>query len=135
MTHRFESRDVLVAIGVEILLGVVDCHAAVDIGCIMALCAQLSIWVLRHSFVRAILMSEVHHCRPVVRNVLGVGAGRTGTLTANVSFHRSIESISTDDLMNVGRGNAVRFDEGVKTLDCQCRASKPQGGVTESSLE
>lgn len=50
-TYRLEGCDVLVSIRAEVLLCVVNRHAAIDIGGIMALGTQLSICVLRHSFV------------------------------------------------------------------------------------
>jgi hypothetical protein len=93
---------VLVTVRIEVLLSIVDCHATFDVGRVMALGTQLSIWVLWHPHVGAVLMSEVHHRRPIVGEILSVSACCATTLLANVPFHSRIESISANNLMNVG---------------------------------
>jgi len=98
----FESGDMLVTVRIEVLLRIIYCHSAIDILRISALGTQLSIWVLWHPFVGTVLMSEVHHRRPIVREILSICTGCAASLLANVSFHRRIESISANNLMNVG---------------------------------
>lgn len=79
----------------------------------MAFSTQLSIWVLRHPLVGAVLVFEIHDRRPIVGEILGVSACCATTLLANVTFHAGIESISADNLMNVGGRDASRFDERI----------------------
>lgn len=109
LTCRFESRDMLIPIRIEVLLGVVDCHATLDIGCIASLCAQLSIWILRHPLVGTVFVPEVHCCRPVVGKVLGVSTSGTASLLADIPLHCSVECISTYDLMDMGGRNSIRL--------------------------
>lgn len=106
-----ERGNLLVSIAVEVLLGIVHRHTAVD-GC-----RQGSILHNGHLLVGAVLMLEVHVRCPVVAEVLREGASGAGGLLANVANHCGIEGITADNLMDVCRGNMAGFNEGVEALD------------------
>jgi len=59
-THLGKRSDFLVAIGVKVLLRVVDCHAAVDA------VGQCGVLHNRHTLVGSVGVFKVHGCRPVV---------------------------------------------------------------------
>jgi hypothetical protein len=67
-----EGSDVLLAVVVEIFLGVIDGHAAVDGSVVLTLISELGVRVLWNSLVRSVLMAKVQRRRPVVAEVLRV---------------------------------------------------------------
>ena len=127
-THGLEGCDFLVAVGVEVLLGVVDCHAAVDA------VGQRRVLHDGDSLIRAVRrVLEEHDGRPVVGEVLAEGARRAGAPLADIALHGRVEGISSDDLVKMGRGDLVGLDEGVEPLDGEGRASEPKGGLGRRS--
>lgn len=77
-------------------------------------------------------MLEEHDGSPVVGEVLGKRASRAASSVADVTIgnvHGCVESISTDDLVQMGRRDLARLDEGVETLDADSRASESEGGL------
>jgi hypothetical protein len=120
-THRLEGRNLLVAVGVKVLLGVVHRHAAVDA------VGQRSVLHDGHTLIRAVgRVLEEHDGRPVVGEVFGEGAGGARASLAHVPVHSRVEGISSDDLVKMGRRDLVRLDEGVETLDSQGRTPESQ---------
>ena len=101
----------MVAVGVEILLRVVNSHASVDGG------RQGRVLHDRYTLVGAVRVLEEHDGSPVVREVLGEGAGGAGSLLSDVTLHGDVEGISTDDLVEMSRGDDVGLDEWVKALN------------------
>ena len=70
----------MVAIGVEILLRVINGHSTVD-----------TIWqgaVLhnRNALIRSVLMFEEHNSGPVIRKVLGESAGGASASLADIAY-------------------------------------------------
>lgn len=120
MSHRLERCDLLVAVRVEVLLRVVDGHAVVDA------VRQRGILHEGHSLVRAVgRVLEEHDGRPVVGEVLAEGSGRAGAHLAEIALHGRVEGISSDDLIEMGRGDLARFDKRVQTLDAHAWLLKP----------
>jgi hypothetical protein len=109
-TYRFESSNVLVPIRREVLLSIVNRHAPLDIGSVLAFSTQLSIWVLRHSLVGPVFMPEVHYGRPIVCKIFRISACCATALLADIPLHGCVESIATDDLMKVSRGDTTGLD-------------------------
>ncbi len=107
----------LIAIGCKVLLRVIYRHSPLDIRGVVAPSTQLCVGVLRHPLVRAVLMSEVQHCRPIIGEVFGVGTRRAPALLTNIALHGRIECITADDLMHVARWDAARLDERIKSID------------------
>jgi hypothetical protein len=64
--YRLEGRDVLITVAIKILLRIVDCHSAFDVGGVGTLMTQLGIRVLGNTFVRAVRMFEVQGRCPIV---------------------------------------------------------------------
>src|SRR3569833_1174503 len=118
-TNRLERRDLLLAVGVEVLLDVVHRHTTDQV-------AQKSIRVLRDAVVRAVARLEVQQSRPVVGRVLGELAGRARGLRANIPRHGGVERIPSFYLMHVGAGDGTGLDDGVEALDDQLAASEAQ---------
>lgn len=79
-------------------------------------------------------MPEVHHRCPVVGKVFSISACCASTLLADIPFHCSIERISADNLMNMGRRNTVWFNERVKALDRYSRTAKSKCRTTKAGL-
>lgn len=89
----------------------------VDGDTLLALEAQVH--HLRHAFKGAVLRLEVQVCGPVVAEVFGVVARCARGGSGWVKFdrlHRRIESVTTDDLMHVGRRGHSRLHERVDTV-------------------
>jgi len=74
-------------------------------------------------------MLEVQGSSPIVGKVLGHFAGGTGSPRADITLHRSIEGVSTNDMVNMGRRVRAWLDDRIQTLDGQCAALE-----TKSSL-
>ena len=90
--YRRECSDLLVTVGVEVLLRIVDCHAPVN---------SSRQCVILHDFdalVATVRMLEKQHCGPVVAEVLTEGACCACALISNVPCHIRAEGIATDDL-------------------------------------
>lgn len=51
--------------------------------------------------------------------VLGEGARRARALLADIALHGRVESIATNDLVKMGRGNLPRLNERIESLDTQ----------------
>lgn len=117
--YGLECRNLLPAVRVEVLLHVVDGHAAVEV-------AHECIRVLRHALIGAVARPEVHDGRPVVREVLAEGARRAGgpLRYVRVRIHGRIEAVATNDLVHMGRGRPAGLDNGVESLDAQRGAPK-----------
>ena len=96
MTYGLESRDLLVPVGVERLLEIVDSHSTLQV-------SQESVGVLGYTLVGPVAGLEVQDSRPVVGEVLREATGRAGSLVADVSarVHGCIEGISTYDLVKM----------------------------------
>ena len=62
-------------------------------------------------------MLEEHDGGPVVGEILGEGARRAGALLANITLHRRVEGIATNDLVKMGRRGTAGLNERVETLD------------------
>ena len=97
ISYRLESRDLLIPVGVERLLQVVDGHSTLQV-------AQESIGVLGYTLVSPVAGLEVHDSRPVVGEVLGEAAGCARGLVSNIhaGVHGRVEGISTYDLVEMG---------------------------------
>jgi hypothetical protein len=63
-------------------------------------------------------MLKVHDCSPIVGEVFGEAACRARGLVANVAVHGGIEGISTNDLVQMRRGDVAGLD-GVSDMDLQ----------------
>jgi hypothetical protein len=83
-TYFGEGSDLLVAVGVEVLLCVVDSHAAVDA------VGQGRVLHDGDALVRAVGMFEVHHCGPVVAVIVRV---LSIIFTQAVSYLKSSEKV------------------------------------------
>lgn len=89
--------------------------------------AETDVRELRHPSVRAVARAEVHHRRPVVREVLGERAARAGRLrheVVRVRAHRGLEGVPAYDLVHVGGHYDARVHEGVEALDRELRAAE-----------
>ena len=122
-THGLECSDLLVSVGVEVLLGVVDGHATVDA------VGQSSVLHDRDPLVGAVLVLEKHDGSPVVGEVLGEGTCCAGTPLANIALHRSVEGIATNNLVKMLGSNNTRLNQRVEALDGEGRASKAKGSL------
>lgn len=59
---------------------------------------------------------------PVVREVIGHLASRAGSCSActDITSHGGVESISTNDVMEMGGWKFAWLDDGVEALNGQC---------------
>ena len=122
-TYRREGSNLLVPVGIEVLLGVVDSHATIDA------VRQGSVLHDRDTLVGAVGVLEEHDGGPVVGEVLGERAGRAGTSVTDVpirNVHRRVEGISTYDLVEMGRGHYAWLDKGIEALDTQSGTAEPK---------
>lgn len=94
-TYRLERSDLLVAVREKVLLRIVDGHATIDT------VGQCRILHDGHTFVGAVGVLEEQNGRPVVGKVFAECACRAATLLPNITLHRNIERISTDNLVDV----------------------------------
>jgi len=96
---RLESSNLLVTVGVEVLLGIVYSHTALDA------VHEISIGVLLHTLVCAIAVLEVQNRSPIVREILGKDAGGAGSMVTDIDsrINRCIEHVPTNDLMKMCR--------------------------------
>lgn len=72
---------------------------------------------------------EVHDGGPVVGEVLGHFASGARSPGADVTFHGRVESITTNNVVDVGRGTVAGLDDGVKSLNSQGRAPETKASV------
>jgi len=112
VTYWLECGHLQVTIGVEVLLGVVDGHSTIDA------VGEGSVLHDGYALVGTIGVLEVHGGGPVVGEIFGEGASCACTLLADITSHVGVESISSNNLMDVGGGSPAGLDEGVETLDC-----------------
>lgn len=92
---------------------------------------------LGDSVVRPFLILEEHDGRPVVRHVLGEGAGCAGRLlheVVAVHVHGDIEGVAADDLVEMRRVEHARVDQGVDSVDDELGAGEPQHGLSGNAL-
>ena len=78
-THWLESCNLLVAIRIEILLCVIDCHSTIDT------VWQCSVLHDGNTLVCAVCVLEEHCCGPVVGKVLGKGTCGTSSLRTDIA--------------------------------------------------
>lgn len=84
---------------------------------------------LLNTLVCAVLRLEVQVRGPVVGEILRELAGCAGCGVRDVTGgHGDVEAVSSDDLVDVGRGDLARVDEGVKTVDDDLGAPESQHG-------
>ena len=122
-TYWLKSCHLQVAIGIEILLCIVDSHSTIDaIG-------QHCILHDRHTLIRSIRMFKEHDGGPVIGKVLREGACCAGALLADIARHIWFEDVPTNDLMEMTRRRFTRLDKRVNALDAQSRTSKSKGGL------
>jgi len=103
----------LVAVGTERLLRIVDGHSAIDA------VGQCCILHDRYTLVRAVRMLEEHHGGPVVGEVLSKGACRASTSFTDIAVHGCVEGISTDNLVEMCRWDFARLNDWIESLDAQ----------------
>jgi hypothetical protein len=121
MAYRWERRDLLVPIRVEVLLSIIDRHTPIDtIG-------KRSILHDGHTLIRSICrVLEEHRRGPVVGKVFTEGTCCASSLVANVPRHVGVEGIAAHNLVYVSRGGSSGLDERVKSLDGQSGASESE---------
>jgi hypothetical protein len=73
---------------------------------------------------------EVQSSSPVVGEVIGHLARSARSARTNVAVHSRVESISTDDVMDMSGWERAWLRSGIEALECQSGAGK-----TESSLD
>jgi len=120
MPHRLEGGNLLVAVRVKVLLGVVDGHASVDA------VGERRVLHDGHALVRAVGVLEEHDGGPVVGEVLGEGARRAAGLVRDVALHGRVEPVAAHDLVDVRRRRLARLHEGVQPLDADRAAAEAQ---------
>lgn len=82
---------------------------------------------LRNTLVSAIACLEIEVRCPVVAEILTELAGSAGSNIGDITGgHRSIEGVSSHNLVNVWRGDQARVDKGVEPVNNDIRASEPQ---------
>jgi hypothetical protein len=74
-------------------------------------------------------MLKVHNGNPIIRKILRHLAGSTCALRANISSHRDIELVATNDMVKKARGFDARLNDVVKAVDSQGRVSKGKTGL------
>lgn len=79
--------------------------------------------------VRTVGVFEVQVGSPVVRKVLSHLAGCAGGPRANVTFHRGVEGVAADDVVDMGGRDGARLDDGVEALDSQGRTGEAEAGL------
>ena len=122
----------MVTVRVEVLLGVINGHAAVDA------VGQRRVLHDGHAFVRAVGVLEEHDSRPVVGEVLRKGARGAGRLLRDVALHGGVEAIAAHDLVQMRRRELAGLDKRVKPLDAHRRAAEAErrlGGSGEGKCE
>lgn len=72
---------------------------------------------------------EEEHGGPVIGKVIGHLACGAGCACAHISRHGDIEGVTADNVVQMRRRNGVGLDDGVETLEGQCRAWKPKSGI------
>ena len=116
-TYWLEGRD----LGARcVSSNVVNCHAALDI--------KPDVRNLGNPLKGAVLGLEVSARRPVVAEVLRVGAAGASGLGRGVEDtgrHAGVERVASDDLMDVGAPNNTRIDQGVDPVDGKLGAAEP----------
>ena len=84
--------------------------------------------------VGAVLGLEEEVCGPVVGEVLGKAAGGAGGLAGDVAGgHGHVERVSSDDLVDVRRGDLAGVDQGVETVDNHLSTSESQHGKSTAA--
>lgn len=80
------------------------------------------------SLVCSVAGFEVHNGGPVVGKILGESAGCASGSLADIfgRVHGRVEAVTTDDLVEMRRGDDTRLDERVETLNAQGRASETE---------
>ena len=108
-SYRLEGCNLLFAVRAEVVLQIVDRHAPSQR-------TEQGIRVLWHALIRPVAVLEVHDCGPIVGEVFGEAARRARGLVANVAIHAGIERISTNDLVQMRRGDVAGLD-GISDMD------------------
>lgn len=119
-TYSREGGNVLIAVGAEILLRVVDGHSTIY----WAL--EGVVLVNRYALVRPVASLKVQNCGPVVGKVLGELACRaSGRISGKL--HGRVEGIAANNLVDVGRRNLAGLDQRVEALNGHSRTAKSEG--------
>lgn len=130
-TYGLEAGDLLVPVGVEVGLHVIDGHAARH-------AAEQGVRVLGYALVGAVASLKVQDGGPVVAQVLAVldrletaaalrvdrewvsreGAGSASGFLSNVHnwVHGRVERVAADNLMDVGRRYPAWLDKRIEAL-------------------
>ncbi len=111
------------AVGIEILLSVIDGHSTIDtIG-------QGRVLHDRYALVRSVRMLEEHDGRPVIGEVLGESTCCARSLFADIACHIGFEGVTTDNLVQMDGRQCAWLDERVETLDAESRTSESECGL------
>lgn len=98
LTYGLESGNLLIAIAIEVELGVVDSHASLDTR------DKIGIGILLDTLVGAVTVLEVQDGSPIVREVLCKDASGARSMVAYVQsrLNSRVEHIASNNLMKMG---------------------------------
>lgn len=72
---------------------------------------------------------EIQNGRPVVAEIFAKRTRCARALLANVALHAGVEGIPADDVVEMGRADDARLDDGVQALHGERGASEAEGGL------
>lgn len=91
---------------------------------------------LRYPLVAAVASLEVQVRGPVVGEVVGESAGGAGGVLRDVvGGHGHVEGVAADNLVDMGRRDLARVDEGVYPVNDDLGAAEPQHGHLAEAAE